>query len=153
MKMSIKELSKKIVGKGSGALIGSAIGGPVGAAIGATSAELIIFGLDKIGADFAERVLSPREDERVGRLYLYARDKFLGNIKAGKRPRDDELMKQPLAISPACIEIPIVERPPYEEIFEGFLLSVQREHEEKKLPFIANFLGNVFFDSNIGSRT
>ena len=69
-------------------------------------------------------------------------------MSSRQNPRTD-LDTSSATTSPACVEIPMIERPQYEEIIEGFLLSVQGEHEEKKLPFIENLQANVFFDSKI----
>jgi len=55
----------------------------------------------------------------------------------------------PPTVQPACIEIPITERPPSDEVLEGILLAAQREHEEKKLPFLSNLLANIYYDPNI----
>lgn len=149
--MGIKRLfnpSKNIIAKASGAAIGISIGGYEGALAGAACSEFIWIGINRIGADFAERVLSPREDYRVGNVFLNSRKKIMEKLAVGEKHRTD--LGIPLeGASPACVELPVIERPPYEEIIEGFLLSVQREHEEKKLPFIENLLANVFFDSSI----
>lgn len=143
------EAGSRILGKTGGAAIGYSVGGYEGAVIGAASGEFLVIGINKIGADFTERVLSPREEERIGAVIMYSYNKILENLDAGKVLRDDGFIGQTSTLSPACVEMPIIERPPHKEIIEGFLLSVQREHEEKKLPFIGNLLGNIFFDRSI----
>ncbi len=40
------------------------------------------------------------------------------------------------------------ERGQFEEIFEGVLMQAKSEHEEKKLRFLGQFLGNVAFDQH-----
>jgi hypothetical protein len=144
--MSIKNLFKCLTAKALGGTIGYSIGGYEGAMVGAASSEFIMIGIDQIGADFAERVLSPREDYRIGLVFLNSKKKIMEKLAAGAILRTD--LDIPTT-SPACVELPMTERPQYEEIIEGFLLSVQREPEEKKLPFIENLLANVFFDSSI----
>jgi len=149
--MGIKKLfntGKNIIGEAGGAAIGYSVGGCEGAMIGAASGELITIVIDKIGADFAERIVSPREDYRLGLVYLNARKKILEKLAAGEQLRKD-LETTSAITSPACIEIPIKERPPCVEAIEGILLAAQREHEEKKLPFISNLLANICCDSNI----
>jgi hypothetical protein len=39
-------------------------------------------------------------------------------------------------------------RAPFEEILEGVLIKAQREHEEKKIRYLGQFLGNIAFDAN-----
>jgi hypothetical protein len=146
---SLIEEGSKITGPAMGAGIGFLLGGPIGAAIGGGSAYLLQKGLIEIGNDIAKRFLSEREKMRIGGVTMYAAEKIQKNLASGMILRNDGFFEQPQKGQPACIEIPIIERPPDEEIIEGFLLGVQKEHEEKKLPFIGNLIANIFFDSSI----
>jgi hypothetical protein len=110
---------------------------------------LLKSGLFKIGNDFEKRFLSERERIRIGRVITYAIIKYHEKLAAGEIPRHDGFFELPSTGNPACAEIAFVERPPNEEVIEGILLAVQREHEEKKLPFQGNLLVNIFFDSTI----
>jgi hypothetical protein len=146
---SLIEEGSKITGPAMGAAIGFLLGGPIGAAIGGGSAYLLQKGMIAIGNDIGKRFLGEREKMRIGGVTMYAADKIQKNLALGMKLRDDGFFEQPQPRDNACIELPILERPPDEEIIEGILLAVQREHEEKKLPFIGNLLANIFFDSSI----
>lgn len=146
---SLVKMGSEITGLALGAAIGELLGGPGGAAIGGASGPLLTRGLIEIGDDIAERFLSDREKIRIGGVIILAYNKILKKWEAGEKPRDDGFFEQPPIGHPACAEIPIIERPPAEEVFEGFLLAVQREHEENKLPFVANLLANICFDPTI----
>jgi hypothetical protein len=146
---NLVEEGSKITGPAIGAGIGFLLGGPIGAAIGGGSGYLLQKGMIEIGNDIADRGLSKREKMRIGGVAMYAADKIKKRMDNGEMLRDDGFFERPQVGHAACIEIPIIERPPDEEVIEGVLLAVQREHEEKKLFFIGNLLGNIFFDSNI----
>ncbi len=143
----------KIAGTSLGAAVGLSLAGTEGAvqgaAVGTTCSLLLEEGLTKVVGDFATRVLGPREVERIGASIIYARNKIQEKLAAGETLRNDGFFEQPQPPRSACAEIPIIERPPSEEIIEGILLSVQKEHEEKKLPFIGNLMANICFDSSI----
>ena len=146
---SLVKAGSEITGPAMGATIGSLLGGPIGAAIGGASAQLLQRGIIEIGTDIAERFLSKREKIRIGGVTIYAVDKILKKLDAGEMPRNDGFFEQPSTDHPACAEIPLVERSPDKEVIERILLAAQREHEEKKLPFLGNLLANIFFDSTI----
>jgi hypothetical protein len=146
---SLIEAGSEITGSAAGAAIGFLLGGVAGAAIGGASIPLLTRGLIEIGNDIDERFLSKREKIRIGGVISYATIKIQEKLAAGEKRRDNGFFEQPSTGHPACAEIPIIERPPAEEVIEGILLSVQREHEEKKLPFIGNLMANIFFEPNI----
>ncbi len=146
---SLVDAGSKITGSAVGAGIGFLLGGPIGAAMGGGSAYMLQRGIIEVGTDIAERLLSEREKIRIGGVTIYAVDKILKKLAAGEMLRDDGFFESLSTGHPACAEIPIIERPPANEVFEGILLAVQREHEENKLPFVGNLLANIFFDSII----
>lgn len=142
--------------------IGSAMtGGTVAAAaslfltgsgvLGTAAVPLLISGLEKIGNDVYMRFLSEQEQIRIGGVITYATIKIQKNLDAGGKLREDGFFEKPPQEQGACIEIPFVDRPAAEEILEGVLLAAQREHEEKKIPFLGNLLANFAFMSNIDS--
>jgi hypothetical protein len=146
---SLVEAGSSIGGPATGAGIGFLLGGPTGAAAGAGASYLIQQAIIKIGNDVGKRFLSEREKMRIGGVTLYAWKKVQKKRASGENLRDDDgFFEQPQTYT-ACVEIPIIERPPAEETFEGVLLAVQREHEEKKLPFIGNLMANICFDRSI----
>ncbi len=142
-----------IVGTTAGAAAGAALAGPLGAvpgaAAGAACGTVIGKVLTDIGTEFVARILGPREEQRIGATLIYVINKIQKKLAAGEPHRTDWFSSQPQPSHPACVEIPFVERPPSVEIIEGILLAVQREYEEKKLPFMGNLMANIFFDPNI----
>jgi len=146
---SLVKAGSEMTGGAIGAVIGFLFAGPDGAAIGGASAPLLTRGIIEIGNDIAERFLSEREKIRIGEVIIFAAKKILEKLAAGEKLRDDGFFEQPSTGHPACAEIQTIERPPDKEVIEGFLLAVQREHEEKKLLFIGNLLANIFFYPSI----
>ena len=53
------------------------------------------------------------------------------------------------AVVDGFFEPDITDRSPADEIAEAVLIAAQREHEEQKLPYIANLLAFVAFESRI----
>lgn len=90
--------------------------------------------LSHVGSEFKERVLSKREQARIGTAIMYARMKIEKNIKEGKEIRQDGFFESKgEGMSDA------------DEIYEGTLLAAQRDHEEKKLKYYGNLIGNLGF--------
>lgn len=132
------ESGSNIVGSATGGLLGFFTGGPIGAVIGGASSPIIAKTLAKIGNDIKERVLSNREEIRVGATVSYSVFKIQENLKKGKVLRDDDFFNdRPNSRSDA------------DEIFEGLLLSSKKEYQEKKLIYTGNLMGNIPFDKNI----
>ena len=146
---SLIRAGSEIAGSAAGAAIGFLLAGAEGAAIGGATIPLLTRGLIEIGNDIEGRFLSKREKMRIGGVTTYAIIKIQEKLATGEKLRDDYFFQLPSLGHPACSEILIIERPPAEEVIEGILLSVQREHEEKKLPFIGNLMANILFKSNI----
>lgn len=123
-----------------GAAVGSAIGslaGPggtlAGAALGAAVGEICVVVLD----DLANRFLSPREEQRVAGVAALAIEEIRERLLVESKRDDDFFDGANDAPSPA------------EELFEGVLLSAKQEHEQMKLPYLANFYTNLIFDSSV----
>lgn len=119
-----------------GAAVGGAIGtlvGPAstvaGAAFGAAVGEAFKVVLD----DLAQRVLSPREEQRVAGVAALAIDRIREQLLWRER-RDDGFFDS-TEDDPS----------PAEEVFEGVLLAAKQEHEQLKLPYLANFYSNLVF--------
>jgi hypothetical protein len=139
-----------------GAIAGAAsaflLSGPPGVVPGAVAggcAPLLKRGIIRVVDDIAERFVSQREKIRMGGLINYSANKIKEKLADGEMLRDDGFIELSPTGHPACTEIPIIERPPVEEVIEGILLAVQREHEENKLRFIGNLIANICFDSTI----
>lgn len=120
-------LSSDILGNSIGALGGFIIGGPFGALIGGVAAPVI--------TDVTKRLLSNRQQERVSTAILLAREKIQANLDSGNEPNDNFFNKRNSD-----------DRPDAAEVWEGVLLNVQQEYQEKKLPYHANLLANCCFE-------
>ena len=125
-----------IAGGITGAAVGLLVAGPVGAIAGGIAGTSISHTLQKIGRETSARVLGRREEKRVGGALLFAARKIEANRAAGQALRTDGFFaEQPDGRSPA------------DEVVEGVLMVVQREHEERKLPFYGNLLANLAFQA------
>ncbi|MFA0940662.1 hypothetical protein ACDH53_25115 [Pseudomonas tremae] len=124
--------STKIGGAAVGGAVGS-LAGPAGtvtgAAIGAAVAETCTVVLD----DLANRWLSPKEEQRVAGVAALAIEQIRERLLWETRREDDFFEGDTDAPSPA------------EELLEGVLLTAKQEHEQLKLPYLANFYTNLVF--------
>lgn len=104
---------------------------------GAVAAKM----LKRIGQEVSERLLSPREKVRVGAVLAIAAAEIKQRIENGECLRSDGFFdEKPSGRSDA------------EEVTESVLLKVQREPEEKKIPYMAHLLSSVAFDPQIGAQ-
>ena len=94
--------------------------------------------LAKVGDEIFDRILSPREKQRVGGLIAIAADGIQKRLHAGESIRDD-----------GFFNANTYGRSDAEEVAENIILEVQRDAEEKKLPYMGYFLSTIPFDSNI----
>lgn len=126
----------------TGALIGGSIGffagGPLLAGIAGAGGVVVTKGLAKIGTELKQRVLGKREEVRIGASIYYTMETIQSNLQHGKRLRTDDFF-----ISQ------INSRSDADEVYEGVMLSAQREHEEKKLTYLGKMLGNIVFRDDI----
>lgn len=131
-------LSEMMVG-GAGGL---ATSDPVATAFGA-GAPLLTRGLAWAAAEFRQRVLGQREAYRVVTVVREAKAKYDKNISEGKQLRTDDFFLKDEAAG----------RTSADEIIEGTLLAAQREHEERKIPYYANFIAGLPFVPGIDRYT
>jgi hypothetical protein len=89
--------------------------------LGIAAATSISYTLQKVGNDFAQRYLSPREQERVGATIIIARTKVNDLIHNGLSLRQDDFFDD----KPN-------ERSAAKEIVEGVLLVAQRDLKRRK---------------------
>lgn len=127
-----------IAGTGAGAFIGSVFAGPAGAIAGAAAGNALARKFSGTLDDMAQRVLSKREEARIGTVLFYTGEKIKSKIAVGFKIRDDGFFRD----SPT-------DRSSFEEIFEGLLISAKKDHEEKKLPYYGNLMANILFTSDI----
>jgi hypothetical protein len=114
----------------AGSAIGFMTGGPPGAVAGAitgTLAPLAVNTLRLIGIDVSNRLLSPREQTRIGAVLSLAAVGIQERLAAGHQIRDD------------------VNTNRFGELLEGSLLAARNAYEEKKIPLLANLLESSVF--------
>lgn len=143
--MNNDEKIKKLITSGaeiSGATIGGVLGflaaGPVGAAIAGGGGVIISKALTRLGIEVKERILSPREEVRVGATISYVVEKIQENLSKGKVIRDD-----------GFFEGEFDNRSAGDEVSEGLVLVAQRENQEKKIKYYGNLLANIAFNKDI----
>ena len=124
-----------------GALVGLALGGPPGAIAGAAGGALAGLALRRLGHEVSARLLTPREQARVGYVFALAAQEITERLKGGEEARTDGFFGESDA-----------DRSDAEEVWESVLLKSQREPEERKLPYMAHLMANVAFDSEIGAH-
>ncbi|HYX72038.1 MAG TPA: hypothetical protein VE732_04650 [Nitrososphaera sp.] len=115
----------------AGTLIAGPIAGPIaGAAVAAAINDVAKRGL----GEFANRLLSSREQARVGAAFAYAVATIQNRIDAGDSPRADNFFQRDET-----------GRSDADEILEGVLLKAKNESEEKKTKYLGNLFANVAF--------
>lgn len=85
--------------------------------------------------DFSTRMLSVRQEVRVATVVEIAAEKIADRVAAGDTLRSDGLFDSINADAT--------------EIVEGVMLIARDEHQEKKLPFLANLLSGIAFYSDV----
>lgn len=128
-------------GNAAAAVIGFLVGGPVGAAAGGFTGWAVSKGLERLGREFSERALGPREEARVGCVLALAVRGIRERIESGEQLRPDGFFQHTST-----------HRSGAEEVLENILLKSQREPEEKKLPYMANLFASIAFDSTISAE-
>jgi hypothetical protein len=114
-----------VVGVGASSAVGPLAGTVIGAMAGAAFDDMMC------------RKLSERERARVASVMEYATHGIKAHWANGDDLRDD-----------GFFEADPMNRSFFEEIAEGTMLAAQRDHEERKLPYIGNLLANVAFASS-----
>ena len=113
-------------------------GGPEAIAIGATVGKGIQIALGKVGGEISSRQLGPREEKRVGATLIIAAAEINRRLENGDALRDDGFFDKKQA-----------GRSDAEEVAESVLLKIQREPEEKKIPYMGYLLSSIPFDPEI----
>ena len=130
----------EIAGGATGSAVGFLLAGPEGAAVGGAIGAVATMVVKKIGHDLSSRFLSPREEARVGGVYVLAAVEIVERCQTGEKVRDD-----------GFFGTGDFGRSDAEEVWESTLLKSQKEPEEKKLPYMAHFLANLAFDTEISA--
>ena len=96
--------------------------------------------LKNIGQEFAERMLSPRENLRVGSALILAAEGIRKRLENGENQREDSFLdKNHTGRSDA------------DELLENMVLKIQREPEEKKTAYIAKIYENSIFEQEVSA--
>jgi hypothetical protein len=88
------------------------------------------------------RLMAKRERQRVGFVYGSTALAIQERLDKGEQPRTDGFFDRDTT-----------DRSKADEIAEAVLNAAQREHEEKKLPYLANLLAFIAFESRIDVGT
>ena len=134
------ELAGGAAGPAVGTVLGTLIAGPAGAAVGGTFGAAATMAVKAIGHELSSRVLSPREQVRVGGVFTLAAAEIVERCRNGESVRDDGFFGTGDG-----------GRSDAEEVWESTLLKSQREPEERKLPYMAHLLANLAFNAEISA--
>lgn len=131
----------EIAGGALGGALGFLAAGPAGAAAGGAGGAAAAAVLKHIGGEVSERVLSPREQVRVGGVLALVAAEVQQRVKQGEHTRTD-----------GFFEPNKDGRNDADEVAESVLLKSQREAEERKLPYMAHLFASIAFDSSINAQ-
>jgi hypothetical protein len=127
----------------AGALAGGGIGlvgGPAGVFAGAAVGVAVTHTLRAVGEEIGERALAPRQQERVGALWLLVDKEIRERLARGEVPRQDWFEDQIGGI-----------RSDAEELLEGALLHAADEYQESKLRYRAHLYAALCFRPDVSS--
>jgi hypothetical protein len=131
--VELLQVGAEIAGGLTATAIGLFVAGPPGAVAGAFASPVATRLFARIGSELQRRFLSHREEVRVGATLAYAALRTQERLDAGELLREDGFFDGDGGRSAA------------EEVLEGGLLAAQREHEERKLPWVSYLLANLNF--------
>lgn len=131
----------EIAGGAVGGALGFFAGGPLDAAVFGVLGAAAAVALKHIGEEVSERLLSPREQVRVGGVLAIAAGEISQRLERGETLRADGFF-EPKGAS----------RSDAEEVAESVLLKSQREPEEKKIPYMGHLFAAVAFDPQISAQ-
>lgn len=121
-----------ILGGALGATISTQTGDPV---LGSTVGQAFT----GVGADFVERVLSPRQATRIEKVLELAAQEVRRQIDSGEPVPVDGVLGRSGADA--------------NEVVEGVLLAARDEYEERKLPYLANQLASIAMSTGLSVDT
>ena len=123
------------------ALALEAAGVPGGEAIVPMLSSVVGNVISGIGQDFWSRRLSQHEKKRAGIVLAIVINEIQRRFDAGESVRADDFFDANLA-----------DRSDAEEVAESVILKVQREPEERKLPYMGYLLPGTVFDAGISAQ-
>lgn len=133
--------SAELGGAAVGGALGFFAGGPVGAAVLGAAGGAVAKVFAELGEEVSDRLLGPREKQRIGGVLAIAAAHIRERLERGDRIRVDGFFdKGPSGRSSA------------DEVVENIALAVQRDPEERKLQYMGRLYANVAFNSEISSQ-
>lgn len=128
-------LGVQLLSSGATAYAGALTGDPGVAAMVAMAGTTIA----EVGSDVVARVVSPRQEARVGAVFIAAGAVIKAREIRGHAIRTDGFWDG--------------EHSTGSEFAEGVMLVAMNCYEERKLPYLANLLANVAMDDGIDATT
>lgn len=135
--VSLLKKGSSIAGASVGNVISALISGGVAGLSGSVAGAAAAKACEMVVEDIAHRMLSTREQHKVGGVAALAIDGIRERL-LWDRPRNDGFFERTEDDQPS----------PGEELFEGALLAAKQEHERKKLEYIARFFTNLVFKTD-----
>ena len=131
----------EITGGAGGAALGGLLSGDplLAASLGGAGAAAAI-ALRRVGHEFADRFLGPRERKRVGAVLAVIEEDIQQRRARGGELRTD-----------GFFDARPGDRRHADEVAESVLLKCQREPEEKKIPYMGHFFANVAFSPEVSA--
>jgi hypothetical protein len=125
------ESSSDLIGAVAGGAIGL-VGGPVGSIGGAAAGVAITKTVRRVGVEVYDRLLIPRQQERVGAVLAVTLNDAQTRTKDGEKVRDDGFFDSAEG-----------QRSDAEEILEGVLLEAANAYQERKLRHLGAILPSL----------
>jgi hypothetical protein len=125
----------------AGGLIGGGlglVGGPLGVALGAGGGVLVSRLVKRVGAEIHERMLGPRQAERIGIALAAADGQVTEQLERGDDLRQDGFFDEG---DP--------EHSPAAELLEGVLLRAANAYQQRKVPHIGWLWASLLFRPDV----
>lgn len=117
---------------------GAFVGGPAGLLggflLGAAAEQALL----RVGAEFEQRHLGPREKARVAGTLYFALSEVKDRLEEGDTPRQDDFFKSEDIV-----------RARADELLEAILSSARSDHEEQKAQHMGALYASFVFDASI----
>ena len=115
-------------------------GDPIAATVFGIGGKALEIGFRMIGNEISERMIGPREKVRVGAAIAFAIAGIRQRLENGENLREDSFFYRNHT-----------DRSNADEVLENVVLKVQREPEEKKIPYISSIYENTVFEQEVSA--
>lgn len=115
-------------------------GDPIAATVFGIGGKALEIGFRMIGNEISERMIGPREKVRVGAAIAFAITGIRQRLENGENLREDSFFYRNHT-----------DRSNADEVLENVVLKVQREPEEKKIPYISSIYENTVFEQEVSA--